>query len=347
MPSLTINFIFVVWRFQVPSFDHDYFWDAIHDTEVSDTYVPPFALFNTANYEFDEHERRCCPAQNDLTASFVETDFSQPLFTGPLYVPSSADGDVQYGKNEWILCNFNDTALPHTGGCTTPWCALICVEDATGTCAAFEIATVRSYQELEFTARGDASIDISHANTRAERAGGSGRAGIATTASISAYGEGRMSVTYLSGDIYIGIARDSFDITTVPDENVYAYYTCGILKVEGEPSVSGGDCGSTSVASSGDVVDITIEDKTLTISLGDDVIHVDDSIDMSDSWTFVVGQRVAAGTTWEVFLLNETGFATFHHDVCSFSSSCSEDVLALYDDIDHNGNALLVMYVWC
>ena len=136
---------------------------------------------------------------------------------------------------------------------------------------------------------------------------------------------------------YMGLARSQFDITSAPNKNVYAYYTCGYVKAEGVGAIAGSACGAAPVADDGDVVDIEVTDGTLTITLDGVLIHEDNDIDMSAQWTFVVGQRAGSGGTWEVFLHNDTSYAAYHHGVCSYSSSCSVDGLGVYDNIAANG----------
>lgn len=67
------------------------------------------------------------------------------------------------------------------------------------------------------------------------------------------------------------------------------------------------------------------------------MLYTDSEIDLSEPWTFVVGQRLASGSTWAVAIQNETSFSAYHHEICSFSSSCGVDGLALYNDLDANG----------
>ncbi len=73
------------------------------------------------------------------------------------------------------------------------------------------------------------------------------------------------------------------------------------------------------------------------MTLNGAVLHTDAEVDMSEEWTFVVGQRIGSATTWAVAIQTDTSFVAYHHRVCAFSSSCTIDGLGLYDDIDANG----------
>lgn len=117
----------------------------------------------------------------------------------------------------------------------------------------------------------DLTITLSQDDTRAERAGGSGRAGVSATASIAAGGEGRLAVTVLSGDLFIGVARAGFDLTVASVSLMYSYYTCGYVKIEGDNSVAAADCGTVATASPGDTVVIDISNGEFSVEVDDEV----------------------------------------------------------------------------
>lgn len=131
----------------------------------------------------------------------------------------------------------------------------------------------------------DLTITLSQDDTRAERAGGSGRAGVSATASIAAGGEGRLAVTVLSGDLFIGVARAGFDLTVASVSLMYSYYTCGYVKIEGDNSVAAADCGTVATASPGDTV-------VIDISNGEFSVEVDDEVCLHRALShFLVGQQ--------------------------------------------------------
>lgn len=112
---------------------NDFFWDPIHDAQTTRDVSPSLQEFNVGRYKFAQYEDtsevfcfvarktsvnlfsyelttyvlfvgndiryplRCCPAQNDLTSSYVDSDPTAAVFTGSLYIPSHSNGDVQVG----------------------------------------------------------------------------------------------------------------------------------------------------------------------------------------------------------------------------------------------------------
>jgi hypothetical protein len=74
----------------VPSLNEDFYWDTSGEPASSGLYHPPFEVFNAGRYDYVEKPGRCCPAQNDLTVTLLQTDDSQPLYTGaPVRTPKT------------------------------------------------------------------------------------------------------------------------------------------------------------------------------------------------------------------------------------------------------------------